>query len=110
MKRVPIALQPYIKRSEIVIAPYVLFSDNIIEEFKHIASKFALFCDQSVAALYGNKWFAQLQKMGLKVALFTFPSGEQEKSCERKAELEDLLFSQKFGRDTCMIALGGGVT
>jgi len=44
------------------------------------------------------------------VTLFTFASGEQEKSRERKSALEDMLLSQKFGRDTCMIALGGGVT
>lgn len=104
-----ISLQPQTKRVEVIIAPHLLFSEAAANEFKPIAARFALFCDEAVAALYGNKWALQLQKMGLNITLFTFPSGEQEKSRERKAELEDLLFFQKFGRDTGMIALGGGV-
>jgi 3-dehydroquinate synthase len=109
MRRIAIGLPPQSKRAEVVVAAHFLFSEAIVKELKPIAARFAIFCDEAVALLYGNKWSAQLQKMGLDIALFTFPSGEKEKSRERKAELEDLLFSQKFGRDTCMIALGGGV-
>jgi 3-dehydroquinate synthase len=109
MRKMIIPLQPQTKSVEVIIAPHFLFSDAAVNEFKQIATRFALFCDETVAALYGNKWALQLKKMGLNLALFTFPAGEQEKSRERKAELEDLLFSQKFSRDTGMIALGGGV-
>lgn len=110
MRKMTLSLQPEVKRIEVIITPYFLFSEAAVVEFKQIATRFALFCDETVAALYGNKWAQQLQKLGLNIALFTFPAGEQEKSRERKAELEDLLFSQKFNRDTGMIALGGGVT
>jgi 3-dehydroquinate synthase len=110
MKKIALSLQPELKRVEMIIAPHFLFSEAALKEFKPMATRFALFCDEAVAVLYGNKWTSQLQKMGLDISLFTFPAGEQEKSRERKAELEDLLFSQKFGRDTGMIALGGGVT
>ncbi|KAI9283198.1 3-dehydroquinate synthase-domain-containing protein [Sporodiniella umbellata] len=37
------------------------------------------------------------------------PSGEASKSREAKAALEDYLLSQSCTRDTCLIALGGGV-
>ncbi len=94
----------------ILIAPHLLFSDKIAHELKLLGARFALFCDQRVAELFGERWCAHLQSLGLDVSLFTFPDGEQEKNRERKAELEDLLLSQKFGRDTTMIALGGGVT
>ncbi len=79
-------------------------------EIKSLGRRFALFCDETVASALGEKWRAHLEKSGLDIALFTFPPGEKEKCRERKAHLEDLLLSQKFGRDTCMIALGGGVT
>lgn len=87
-----------------------LFEPAIISEIKPLASRFALFCDENVAKVIGNKWKEHLEKMGLLVTLVTFPAGEQEKTRERKAALEDLLFSQNFGKDSCFIALGGGVT
>jgi 3-dehydroquinate synthase len=37
------------------------------------------------------------------------PAGEQHKTREVKQQLEDELFKMKCGRDTCIIALGGGV-
>lgn len=110
MRRISLVLQAQAKQSDIIIGPHCLFSEEIVKEFKLKASRFALFCDDTVAALYGNQWLQHLKNKGLNIALFTFPPGEREKSRERKAELEDLLFSQKFGQETCMIALGGGVT
>jgi 3-dehydroquinate synthase len=110
MKRLSITFQPKQKQSEVVIAPHFLFSEQAAQEFRDIAPRFALFCNEQIAALHGNKWALQLQNQGLNIALFTFPAGEREKSRERKAQLEDLLFSEQLGSDTCMIALGGGVT
>ena len=110
MKRIAIGLQPQLQRVEVVLSPHLLFSDAVTSDIKPLASRFALFCDENVAGALGKKWLAHLQKLRLEISLFTFPPGEQEKSRERKAELEDALFSQKFGRDCCMIALGGGVT
>ena len=109
MKKISLHLSPSPVTSDILISPNILFSEAAVIELKTLASRFALFCDEAVAKLYGNKWVAHLQKQGLNVSLFTFPPGEQEKCRERKAELEDRLFAQKFGRDTCLIALGGGV-
>jgi pentafunctional AROM polypeptide len=43
------------------------------------------------------------------VLLLAVPPGEESKSREVKANIEDFLFSIKAGRDTCLIALGGGV-
>ena len=110
IKRIAIGLPPQLQRVEVILSPHLLFSDAVLSDIKPMASRFALFCDENVAGLLGKKWCAHLQKLGLEISLFTFPSGEQEKSRERKAEHEDELFSQKFGRDSCIIALGGGVT
>ncbi len=110
MKRIAIGLQPQLKQVEVLLAQDLLFSDAAVSEIKRLAPQFALFCDEAIARLMGKKWQEYLQKKGIDALLFTFPPGEQEKSRERKAELEDLLLSKKLGRDTCMIALGGGVT
>jgi 3-dehydroquinate synthase len=40
----------------------------------------------------------------------TFPSGEKSKTRESWASLTDALMQQGFGRDTGVVALGGGVT
>lgn len=109
MKRIGIDVQPMKKHTEAILSSHLLFSETAAKELQQTASLFALFCDDNVAALFGNKWAANLQNFGLNVTLFTFPSGEKEKCREKKEELENLLFSQKFGRDVCIIALGGGV-
>src|SRR5580704_8591277 len=110
MKRIEIRTKPQMTQTEVILSAGALFSKSFAAELKPLAPRFALFCDETVTAVLGQKFSAHLQKLGLDVSLFTFPSGEQEKSRDRKAELENLLFSQKFGRDSCFIALGGGVT
>lgn len=77
---------------------------------KPLASKFAIICDDTSARLHGTRLQNQLVESGLKSSLFTFPHGEQHKTRETKAAIEDQLFAHGFGRDSCVIALGGGVT
>jgi len=111
MKRIVIGLQPQLKQVETTLSHGLLFSPHVVASaLPPLASRFALFCDHTVASLIGNRWHAHLREAGLPVEIFTFPSGEQEKSRNRLEELQELLFAQKFGKDTCMIALGGGVT
>lgn len=109
MKRIEIDLRIE-KKSEILLGSNLLFSQEVISKLKSLSSDFALFCDTHIAPLIGEKWCAYLQKEGLNVSLFSFPAGEGAKSSAQKEELENLLFSQKGGRETCCIALGGGVT
>ncbi len=42
--------------------------------------------------------------------ILSFPAGERSKSRTRKARLEDALLQDQAGRDTVILALGGGVT
>lgn len=60
--------------------------------------------DTTVASLYGE----QLSEI-LNAPLFTFPSGEHSKTRKTKEKIENQLFKNKFGRDTCLVAFGGGV-
>ncbi|HEX2578886.1 MAG TPA: 3-dehydroquinate synthase [Rhabdochlamydiaceae bacterium] len=71
--------------------------------------KYALITDHIVEKLYGQAMCNQLSLRGFDVQLFSFPAGESSKTRETKEKLEDALLSEGFGRDTTIIALGGGV-
>jgi 3-dehydroquinate synthase len=71
------------------------------------AHRIAVISDETVAALYGATVLAQFPADSTR--LFTIPPGEHEKTRERWAELTDALFAWGAGRDTTVVALGGGV-
>jgi 3-dehydroquinate synthase len=66
--------------------------------------------DARVARLHGRAFVRRLAREGARAALVTFPAGETSKTRETKARLEDRLFALAAGRDTVVVALGGGVT
>ena len=76
---------------------------------KSQGSRFAIITDDKIAPLYGEKLRNSLASAGLEAHLFYFAAGEQSKTRATKEFLENGLFEKKLGRDTCVIALGGGV-
>ena len=74
------------------------------------AHRYALVSDSNVAALYGESTILQLKDAGLSADLFTFEAGERRKNRTTWSELTDRLLHAGFGRDSCLIAMGGGVT
>lgn len=74
-----------------------------------LAARFAIITDDTVASLYGEPLQECLAASDLEVDLFSFPNGEQNKTRNTKERLENQLFEKGWGRDTCVIALGGGV-
>ncbi len=60
--------------------------------------------DHVVEKLYGQEWQKRLQ-----ADVLSFPAGEKYKTRKTKEILEDALFKEGYGKDTVMIALGGGV-
>jgi 3-dehydroquinate synthase len=75
-----------------------------------LAPRIAIITDDVVADLYGQQLQKQLQQHKLEAHLFTFPPGEQHKTRTTKEALENQLFEKGLGRDTAVIALGGGIT
>ncbi|MCS6809268.1 MAG: 3-dehydroquinate synthase, partial [Candidatus Kapabacteria bacterium] len=65
--------------------------------------------DTNVATHYRNRLEALFSVHARYAGIMTIPAGEASKSRATKDELEDRLFSAKLGRDTVMIAAGGGV-
>lgn len=71
--------------------------------------RFVIITDKRVKKLYGDTLQQYLQEKGYDVSLMAFPAGEHHKNRETKAKLESALIKKQYSRDTCIIALGGGV-
>ena len=66
--------------------------------------------DSHVAPLHGEPLAERLRGRGRRAELLTFPAGEAHKTRETKAGLENALLRLGAGRDTAIVAVGGGVT
>jgi len=89
------------------------FLEDISAIQEHIlpfGKNFAIIADDTVAKLYGENLLCSLKALGMRASLCTFPPGEASKTRKTKEKIEDSLYEQGFGKDVCIIALGGGVT
>ena len=71
------------------------------------AHRYALITDSNIQPLYAGKIENQFEKGTLDV--LTIPPGESNKTRETWSRLTDQLLAKGYGRDTTIIALGGGV-
>lgn len=69
----------------------------------------ALVTDSNLEKLYGKKLFEELSAVFAKAELISFAPGERSKTRETKSLIEDRMFEAGFGRDSAVVALGGGV-
>lgn len=74
------------------------------------AHRYAVLADETVAELYGREIVAGLNETGREAHLFTFPPGEASKSRAEWARLTDEMLVAGLGRDSAVVAVGGGVT
>ncbi len=70
---------------------------------------YAIITDSKVKNLYGTKLETLLLQRFPNVLLIDFPMGEKQKNRDIKAGIEDSMLEAGFGRDSAIIALGGGV-
>ena len=71
------------------------------------AHRYAIITDSNVGPLYAKMVGDQLEKGTVEV--LTIPAGESNKTRESWARLTDQMLAKKYGRDSAVIALGGGV-
>ncbi len=76
---------------------------------KSLCLRTCIITDSNTEKLFVQKVLNALQKEGVIAELISFRAGEQRKNRETKAAIEDELIEKGFGRDTLIIALGGGV-
>ncbi len=71
--------------------------------------KLAVITDSNVLPLYAEDITQKLCEKGIKAELFSFEAGEQSKTREVKAFIEDSMLACGLRRDCMVVAVGGGV-
>ena len=90
----------------------IQIGENILPKInfrKFGTEKFAIITDSNVKKLYGETLRKLLKARKLDAELFYFPAGEKSKTAETAIRLARELAKNNFGRDSLIIALGGGV-
>ncbi len=76
-------------------------------QVNHPGKKIVVVTDDTVNRLHKDKIVNSIGKLN---PFFTsIPAGESSKSRKRKEEIEDMLLENNFGRDSVIVAFGGGV-
>jgi 3-dehydroquinate synthase len=98
-KRIPIFFQPGI---------WTWLANFLQQKFE----KYTIYviADENVTVLYGRLVNTYLHTLTRFRGIVTFPAGERSKSRRQLSRLQDLLLQKKAGRDTLLLAMGGGVT
>lgn len=87
-----------------------LFGDFAVElKNNPVANAYTIITDSNVGKAYGKKLLRDLQSQNIHAHLISFPAGEKSKSRKTKEKIENEMLNLAFGRDSCIIALGGGV-
>jgi 3-dehydroquinate synthase len=73
------------------------------------AHRYAFISDDVVGPLYAEPLVAAARDAGLDAMLLTFPAGETSKTRKRWSILTDQMLDASMGRDTVVVAVGGGV-
>ena len=89
---------------------WVLESDGLLELLPKSASFLGIVTDMSVEALAAQPLAARLRAAGRhEVAVFVLPDGESSKGRQWKELVEEWLFACRAGKNSCLLAVGGGV-
>lgn len=74
------------------------------------AAAYAVITPFGLQDTLGTRVLADLRDAGLRAELIGFDDGEPHKTRETWAALTDRMLELRFGRDSCVVAVGGGVT
>ena len=69
----------------------------------------AIITDSNVVDLYANRVAEAFAAAGRQAQVFVFPAGEASKTRATKERIEDELIAAGYGRDSLILAVGGGV-
>lgn len=94
----------------------IFIGNNIWSEMKNFLNENFLerpvfiIVDSNIFDIYSGLINQKLSVVNNYRGVLTFPAGERSKSRTVKNKLEDTLLQQKAGRDSIILAMGGGVT
>jgi len=86
---------------------FPLLAEELKKNFP--AHNYVIISDCPVMKLYGGELFSLLRKNRLGAHLFDFPAGEENKNRKIWEQLITRMLRAGIGRDSLVIALGGGV-
>ncbi|MFZ4115227.1 MAG: 3-dehydroquinate synthase [Chthoniobacterales bacterium] len=90
----------------------ILIGATMVEELRTFISKaqqLVIITDHHIQKIYGDALREVLVQHGFNVLLLAFPAGEKSKNAKTKEHLELAMLEHGCGRDTVIVALGGGV-
>jgi 3-dehydroquinate synthase len=73
------------------------------------AHRYAIITDSNVGPLHGRVVAASLEAAGASAGTLVFPAGESSKTRDSWSALTDEMLRREYGRDTCVVVVGGGV-
>ena len=108
--RVKVSLPEGNSRSYEVLVGAGLFTSiaSVLSRFCP-AHRYAVVTDDRVAELYAVRLSRMLHGAGYRTDVFAFTSGEEQKNRETWALVSDAMLEAGCGRDTALLAFGGGV-
>ena len=95
--------------TRVLIGDQLLFGGALEASLLSHKRRVALITDSNVEKVIARTLYEHLQERGVEVSIITFPAGERYKNRETKQMIEDQLLAQRFGRDSLILAVGGGV-
>lgn len=95
-------------------ACHIHIGDKIIQhitntEWAKNGNQFTIITDKNVRSLYAKKIEDDLKSLNKDVITITLEPGEKTKTRQTKQFIEDEMLSQNYGRDSIIIAIGGGI-
>jgi len=106
--RVPLVEQRDASYDILIGSGLVRQLDRILKQYCP-AVAYAIITDSHVATLYGADLLQRLSATGCRAELLTFPAGERNKTRDTWAALSDQMLAAQLGRDSAVVAIGGGV-
>lgn len=107
MKTISVQLKE--NKYEIFLGKGILNKFNSFCEKKSLPKRKLFVIDENVFHLHKKYLLTFLSSEGNNI-VYKFPSGEKSKSFKQISELHKVMLENKLGRDTLVVAVGGGVT
>jgi 3-dehydroquinate synthase len=93
----------------IIIGSGILSAISVDLKTRGIEGRLAIITDTNVLSLYGIRLESELREAGFQAKTFVFAAGEENKTLKTCEDIVNSMSAEGFGRDTTVIALGGGV-